>query len=232
MLKKILLSLFFLFNYSYCSSEDNLNQIKTEILNEINSNFTCNGETYIEYHKTGAIKGKVCLIEGLQEGWAYTYFDNARLKRKLFFKNGNRIKFKSLDYLYYKNEVYVLFGDGEEFPMLGFLNNKFYTGIMSLGKPNDNGELSSFNDEKWLQFYFSNGVAKGSFYDYSFGNSRGKYVNGFKDGVWESGPFTDGSFGKQYYKNGQLELEETYIWEQLIRKKLYHNGQLVNTQNF
>lgn len=140
-------------------------------------------ETISDRDRSGAIRSEGILYDGVPMGWANHYYKGGAFSFKNFFDNeGNPVKGKRFDNLYYQGDTYTMFGDGENFPLAWLKNGKPYNGKLTLGKydkDKDNGSLSTPYDDKstMFRFYVKNGFASGLSYR-EYGWVKGKFKNG------------------------------------------------------
>lgn len=159
----------------------------------------------VDKHPFSEGNGKGYLYDGELRGWAHVYFSNGRLKRKLYYnpdvlnEHYGRVLNKEFDYFYYQGDVYVVFGDGKEYPMFWLKNDKPYNGMLTLGFPSvkENslrGDLDSPSENSgiWFKLYVKNGLSNGIA---EINSQKGNFKNGFRNGYWDS----------IYYDDGRLE---------------------------
>lgn len=173
-----------------------------------------NGNT-IEYYKDGQVSKKYLMKNGNKTGLEIEYHSNGKIKRKCNYsnglQNGKTIEYDETGQI---EEVYFQ-KDGE-------------LGLMQLF---ENGKLS-------VEMNLSNGKKNGTYTSYdSKGRvtSKGDYINGLENGVWESFTFLDdsGNIGKVIteYKAGKKEGKLLRIliidkYEQVISEGYYKDDKL------
>lgn len=197
-----------------------------------------------EYYKNGSLKNKKSFINGKINGIYNNYYKNGQLWFWTEYKDGKR----NGDYEKFKNDTLIVKGNYKDDKKEGLWSytdklGKVTTQVWSSGmlksgffthRNGTKGMVKNFKREGYWKEYQKLGISEGNYEnDERVGfwkvidsldvYSKGKFINGYKDGNWE-----------RYWRSGKLLSKENYKNNKLDGKRFtyYRNGKIKSIVNY
>ena len=177
---------------------------------------------YKEYYESGKLKSEVNYIDGKEEGLKRYYYESGELHQKIKYKNG---KVEGLQKLYYKSGQLRVEVSIKNNKLDGLAKYYFESGELEEKTNYKNGKLKGIS-----MHYFKNGNIRGEVEKkdkHLIANIYSYYESGELQEVKTTDTKWDG-FLKQYYKNGNLSLEQTIRNDKKngVSRSYYESGDL------